>query len=1645
MHNITDKESQQMAEKTNGISPPQGGGGGFHRLPQIPTMNRNVKIAQSKSTKVNASPVVESVNEAAVIHIEGTDKIVKIGSDGITETMDHSPVLPDGDAKSQQEEENVPAGKPEKKTRKRQRPSKLDPATPETPKEKASTRRRRGQTPKSDVAADKGDSAIASSKKNTGKESVQDTPVVKADPETPKQMPGRKAARSTSRAGADVKGQKSAAKTETSQADQKSSPVITTESGKLSSSNTSADSDKSTVPEALPSESSDKDKADTSADAVDSLVKRILESVKSENGQERKSNTAAPPSPPKTPKTDGGKSRTGGEQRKTVVKEAVSETQGKPNEAGEPKVYYSGAGRILPRTVLLRESERPSDTQLARLMEGKTNQYDISHPIKWQIGDLLWGHVSGHPWWPGMVSSDPFSGLFTTIKGGNRISRLYHVQYFGDEAERGWVGESSSMPFEGKQKLMDFGISQIKAIKDRSKKNKLQQAYCPNQRRKAAWDLAVDEAEDAMTLSKETRIDKYTFVYEFLPNKKTPKPSPPAKSSPGSETSEKRGQKRKEPPSNPDEGSDAEGASVSKKARRDTGTPVSYQRSRGGREEGSFETYCIKHREFVREEHPEYSGAMVIEALKQQWALMTHQQRLRYKSKFSGADSSEPMEVDSPSGSQKRSPRKTRPSLKKLEADSDKEGEEVKRSRRTLGAPVDLAENEEEMEVKQRTELVLVVGRKRKKNSAPAAEEEQSLLDTAASMKIKMNNDSNSDSCSDVQEDRPRGRPPRNDEDYVLEVYKLNNTAPLKKENLCAVCDKVGELLECQGVCQNYFHQACVQAPDPVPEEFKCSECLSGEHTCFSCKSKDKETKRCSVSQCGKFYHEDCVKKLANARFEGKGFVCPHHVCATCAADAARNLKSVKGRLYRCVRCPTAYHVGDFCIAAGSIHLGGYHILCSNHFQPVKNHKHHLRINVSWCFSCSKGGSLVCCETCPAAFHPECANMTSMPEDAWYCSECSSGKKPLYGDIIWIKIGNYRWWPAEICHPRNVPTNIQEMAHSVGEFPARFFGSHDYYWTHQGRVFLFQEGDRGSKDTSASRGLFKMYYKGVKEATEAFKLWKAAKENKEQIEQEKNDRKPAPFKFIKTSVPVGNVQLYKADLSEIPRCECKPDQESPCGSDSECLNRMLMYECNPNVCPAKEACGNQRFQKRDYPESVPYRTESRGWGLKTLVDIKKGQFVNEYVGDLIDEEECKRRIKQAHDDNITNFYMLTVDKNRIIDAGPKGNNSRFMNHSCEPNLETQKWMVNGDVRVGLFAVRDIPAGSELTFNYNLECLGNEKTKCCCGSENCSGFLGVRPKPQTTLSVEKRRRDKDGKRKKKKKRLELKKEHDDECFRCGEGGELVMCDKTNCPKVYHLQCLNLAKPPHGKWLCPWHHCDVCGKLATKLCSECPNSFCQQHEQGVITLIKDSLICAEHTDLIQGLAASTSESTSASVQSLCSSTSGDSDDSAESTLPAENLKQEPETEDQQMVAPISEDADVRAVGVEIKVYPPAEESEPVKLEDVKMEESSEVKVEAEEFVPEEEGSITDKLDMPSADSAFSAGVSKPEEEDSQKKRSKSQGRRKGTVCRTKARYKAQLKAGSASSSPLPGGASPSLLSLNTDSDNDSGGLVIDLPPN
>ncbi|XP_037398222.1 histone-lysine N-methyltransferase NSD2 isoform X1 [Pygocentrus nattereri] len=677
---------------------------------------------------------------------------------------------------------------------------------------------------------------------------------------------------------------------------------------------------------------------------------------------------------------------------------------------------------------------------------------------------------------------------------------------------------------------------------------------------------------------------------------------------------------------------------------------------------------------------------------------------------------------------------------------------------------------------------------------------------------------------------------------YGRKLSEKSGAASLK-ENVCQVCEKTGELLLCEGQCCGAFHLQCIGLSTMPKGRFICQECATGVHTCFVCKKPDEDVRRCMIPVCGKFYHAECILKYTPTVPQNRGFRCALHVCLACYITNPNNPSISKGRLTRCVRCPVAYHANDYCMAAGSVPLANNSFLCPNHFTPRKGCKNHEHINVSWCFVCSEGGSLLCCESCPAAFHRECLNI-DMPQGSWYCNDCRAGKKPHYKDILWVKVGRYRWWPAEVSLPKNVPENIIRMRHEVGEFPVHFFGSKDYLWTYQARCFPYMEGDANNKE-KMGRGTDAVYKKALNEAAERFRELQAEKEMRQLQEDRKNDKKPPPYRHIKVNRPIGKVQILTADLSEIPRCNCKASDENPCGIDSECINRMLMYECNPQVCAAGERCQNQCFTKRQYSPVEIFRTLSRGWGLRTISEIKKGAFVSEYVGEVIDEEECRARIKHAQENDISNFYMLTLDKDRIIDAGPKGNQARFMNHCCQPNCETQKWTVNGDTRVGLFALEDVGAGVELTFNYNLECLGNGKTVCKCGAPNCSGFLGVRPKnqPPSEDKGRKLRRKVTGKRKS---QLEVVKEREDECFYCGDGGQIISCKKPGCPKVYHADCLNLARRPAGRWECPWHQCNECGREAASFCEMCPSSYCKQHRDGMLFISKldGKLSCSEH---------------------------------------------------------------------------------------------------------------------------------------------------------------------------------------------------------
>ena len=85
---------------------------------------------------------------------------------------------------------------------------------------------------------------------------------------------------------------------------------------------------------------------------------------------------------------------------------------------------------------------------------------------------------------------------------------------------------------------------------------------------------------------------------------------------------------------------------------------------------------------------------------------------------------------------------------------------------------------------------------------------------------------------------------------------------------------------------------------------------------------------------------------------------------------------------------------------------------------------------------------------------------------------------------------------------------------------------------------------------------------------------------------------------------------------------------------------------------------------------------------------------------------------------------MQTTNNEVIDPTFVGNIARLINHSCDPNCETQKWNVLGEVCVGIFALRDISENEELTFDYQFDFFKTPFTKCYCGATKCKGYLGV---------------------------------------------------------------------------------------------------------------------------------------------------------------------------------------------------------------------------------------------------------------------------------------------------------------------------------
>ncbi|GIX90502.1 histone-lysine N-methyltransferase, H3 lysine-36 specific [Caerostris darwini] len=656
---------------------------------------------------------------------------------------------------------------------------------------------------------------------------------------------------------------------------------------------------------------------------------------------------------------------------------------------------------------------------------------------------------------------------------------------------------------------------------------------------------------------------------------------------------------------------------------------------------------------------------------------------------------------------------------------------------------------------------------------------------------------------------------------------------------------------------------------------------------CFSCKSKVGDLIKCSVESCDKYYHKTCFEKLPYSKSEIN--TCLLHVCLSCYIINPKNSHSTKGEMYKCNKCPTAFHTKEECYVPGAVLLSNNIMTCPNHFSPEKVRGYPGVMNLCFCVQCGCNDDLLFCNSCPCAIHEKCLKAGTYKGDVFICDRCKSKKTVSFNDVVWAKVYNLRWWPAKVMNPENIPVNVKKIKHFDGEFPVQFFGTDECYWTQNGRVYPFISKRVGLEDKNLKHNFKKVISDPRFDNAVKLALKSLSDQREMNAIENGNPKKPPPYKHVKTNRPVGNVQLRTShDTSDYNPCGCKSGDKDPCGYDSLCLNRSMCTECYADVCEAGDRCQNQKFQKLEYAKVKPFWTSTKSWGLKALEDIKEGHFVIEYLGDLIDEEECERRIKQKQEVGDTNFYFCTLDATRIIDAGPKGNFSRFMNHSCEPNCETQKWSVNGDGRIGIFAKKDIPAGSELTFDYQMDFAHYEKLKCYCGSKRCSGLIGKKPQngivqyaeeeisePSTSSPDSKSTKKKNTKKvngiieKNTHKSLKISsinglspkeesafkqngfKKDRLICFKCKTGGRFLQCTLEECKKYFHVRCVRpgIETVHSSDWECPRHYCVKCKRLSSYQCFLCPNSYCVKHvvkvpRSGKFACPKHSKECLAH---------------------------------------------------------------------------------------------------------------------------------------------------------------------------------------------------------
>ncbi|XP_075526726.1 histone-lysine N-methyltransferase G9a [Dermacentor variabilis] len=183
--------------------------------------------------------------------------------------------------------------------------------------------------------------------------------------------------------------------------------------------------------------------------------------------------------------------------------------------------------------------------------------------------------------------------------------------------------------------------------------------------------------------------------------------------------------------------------------------------------------------------------------------------------------------------------------------------------------------------------------------------------------------------------------------------------------------------------------------------------------------------------------------------------------------------------------------------------------------------------------------------------------------------------------------------------------------------------------------------------------------------------------------------------------------------------QCWYDEDGCLVPDFNLLDPPMLFECS-RACLCWSDCRNRVVQKGITCHLQLFRTQGKGWGVRTLQDIPQGAFVCEYIGEMLSDSEADKREDDSYLFDLENRDGETY----CLDARHYGNVSRFVNHLCEPNLVPVRVFVDHQdlrfPRMAFFSSRPIARNEELGFDYGEKfwIIKYKMFTCECGSPKC---------------------------------------------------------------------------------------------------------------------------------------------------------------------------------------------------------------------------------------------------------------------------------------------------------------------------------------